>query len=92
MIEIIRGAEVEPGIFQYSVPSLALCGKSRQLLLDACRQIKRAVGEGGNLGGYEAYAEMYVCDDVENKTQYNQIDGLICGGPRTTMMSTMSTL
>lgn len=44
MIEIIRGAETRPGIFEYSVPSLALCGKSRQPLLDACRQIKRALG------------------------------------------------
>lgn len=44
MISIIRGAESSPGIWEYSVPSLALCGQSRQPLLDACRQIKRAVG------------------------------------------------
>ena len=44
MIEIIRGAETSPGIWEYSVPSLALRGKSRQPLLGACRQIKRAHG------------------------------------------------
>ena len=44
MIKIIRGAETSPGIWEYSVPSLALRGKSRQPLLDACRQIKRALG------------------------------------------------
>ena len=42
MIRIKRGREVGPGIFEYSIPSLALCGRSRQPLLDACRQIKRA--------------------------------------------------
>ena len=42
MIRIERGKEVAPGIFEYSIPSLALCGRSRQPLLDACRQIKRA--------------------------------------------------
>jgi hypothetical protein len=31
-------------IFEYSIPSLGLSGKSRQPLLDACRQIKRARG------------------------------------------------
>ncbi len=43
MIQIERGKEVSPGIFEYSIPSLGLCGKSRQPLLDACRQIKRAL-------------------------------------------------
>jgi hypothetical protein len=42
VIRIKRGREVGPGIFEYSIPSLALCGRSRQPLLDACRQIKRA--------------------------------------------------
>ena len=44
MIEIIRGAETSPGIWEYSVPSLALRGKSRQPLLDACRQLKSLYG------------------------------------------------
>jgi hypothetical protein len=44
MIRIERGREVAPGVFEYQVPSLALCGRSRQPLLDACRQIKRALG------------------------------------------------
>jgi hypothetical protein len=43
MIRIELGREVGPGIFEYSIPSLALCGRSRQPLLDACRQIKRAL-------------------------------------------------
>ena len=44
MIRIDRGREVAPGIWEYSIPSLGLSGKSRQPLLDACRQIKRALG------------------------------------------------
>lgn len=44
LIRIERGAEVGPGIWEYSVPSLRLCGKSRQPLLDACREIKRTLG------------------------------------------------
>jgi hypothetical protein len=43
VIRVERGREVAPGIWEYSIPSLALCGRSRQPLLDACRQIKRAV-------------------------------------------------
>jgi hypothetical protein len=44
MIRIERGAETSPGIWDYCVPSLRLCGRSRQPLLDACRQIKRVGG------------------------------------------------
>ena len=44
MIRIERGTEVSPGIWEYTVPSLHLCGKSRQPLLDACRQIKSMGG------------------------------------------------
>jgi hypothetical protein len=51
MIKIFRGAEVSPGIWEYSVPSLRLCGKSRQPLLDACRQIKRALGSTAQRAG-----------------------------------------
>jgi len=50
MIQIIRGPETSPGIFEYS-PSLALCGRSRQPLLDACRQIKRAGGDTAQRAG-----------------------------------------
>ena len=46
-IRIERGPEVAPGIWEYSVPALALCGKSRQPLLDACRHIKLALGPTG---------------------------------------------
>lgn len=40
MIRIERGDEVSPGVWSYCIPSLGLCGKSRQPLLDACRHIK----------------------------------------------------
>jgi hypothetical protein len=45
MIRIVRGSEVSPGLWEYTVPSLSLSGRSRQPLLDACRQIKRAGGD-----------------------------------------------
>src|SRR5260370_153997 len=51
MIRIERGAETSPGIWAYSIPSLGLCGKSRQPLLDACRQIKLALGATGQCAG-----------------------------------------
>lgn len=41
MIRVERGAEVSPGTFAYTIPSHRLCGKSRQPLLDACRELKR---------------------------------------------------
>ena len=44
MIQIIRGAETSPGVWAYAIPSLGLCGKSRQPLLDGCRQIKSILG------------------------------------------------
>jgi hypothetical protein len=44
VIRIDLGRESAPGIFEYSIPSLGLNGKSRQPLLDACRLIKRALG------------------------------------------------
>jgi hypothetical protein len=50
MIRINRGNEVAPGIFEYGIPSLSLSGKSRQPLLDACRQIKRALGPTKSAG------------------------------------------
>jgi hypothetical protein len=43
MIRIERGNEVAPGVFEFSIPSLRLFGKSRQPLLDGCRLIERAV-------------------------------------------------
>jgi len=44
-IRIDLGREASPGIFEYTVPSLLLCGRSRQPLLDACRQIKSMGGD-----------------------------------------------
>ena len=51
MTRIERGAEVSPGIWEYSIPSLRLGGKSRQPLLDACRDIKRMGGPTGERAG-----------------------------------------
>lgn len=45
MIRIERGAEVSPGVFEYHCLAWPLvCGKSRQPLLDACRQFKTLYG------------------------------------------------
>jgi hypothetical protein len=45
MIRIERGADVGSGIWQYSVCGYPLLsGKSRQPLLDACRQLKSMGG------------------------------------------------
>jgi hypothetical protein len=44
LIGIERGAEVGPGVWEYTVPFLGLCGKSRQPLLGGCRQIKSILG------------------------------------------------
>ena len=51
MIRVERGAEISPGVFAYTVPSLGLSGRSRQPLLDACRQIKSLLGTTGQLAG-----------------------------------------
>lgn len=45
MIRIDLGAEVAAAIFEYSIPSLGVSGRSRQPLLDGCRAIKRMLGE-----------------------------------------------
>jgi hypothetical protein len=44
MIRIERGREVGPGIYEYRVLGHPIFGKSRQPLLDACRQIKAMGG------------------------------------------------
>ena len=51
MIRVERGDEISPGVFAYTVPSLGLSGRSRQPLLDACRQIKSLLGPTGQLAG-----------------------------------------
>ena|SRR5215208_2733242 len=40
MIRVDRGKEISPGVWQWEVRSYRLSGKSRQPLLDACREIK----------------------------------------------------
>jgi hypothetical protein len=52
VIRIHRGNEIKPGIWEYSIPSLGLSGKSRQPLLDSCRQIERALGLTKSVGAH----------------------------------------
>jgi hypothetical protein len=48
MIRVELGEEIERrGVWAYTVPSLALEGRSHQPLLAACRQIKRILGACG---------------------------------------------
>jgi hypothetical protein len=55
MIRIERGAEVGPGIWEYHAADTArwplVSGKSRQPLLDACRQLKLIHGLTAQLVG-----------------------------------------
>ena len=54
MTDIIRidlGAEVSPGIWEYTAPSLRVGGRSRQPLLDACRQLKSLCAPTAQLAG-----------------------------------------
>ncbi len=47
MIRIERGREIGPGIYEYHVWGRPISGKSRQPLLDACRQLKAIGGFTG---------------------------------------------
>jgi hypothetical protein len=51
MIRVDRGKEASPGVWQWEVSSLGLSGKSRQPLLDACREIKALGGDPAQLAG-----------------------------------------
>ena len=51
MIRIDLGNEIKPGIFEYRIPSLRVEDRSRQPLLDGCRQIQRMLGDTGQLAG-----------------------------------------
>jgi hypothetical protein len=44
-IRVDLGREVKPGIFEYSIAQYGIRARSRQPLLDACRQIKRMGGD-----------------------------------------------
>ena len=39
------------GVFHYRVSGMPVEGRSRQPLLDACREIKRILGDTGQLAG-----------------------------------------
>jgi hypothetical protein len=51
VIRIERHEEVRPGIWRYTVPGFGIEGRSRQPLLDACRQIKSLLGPTSQLAG-----------------------------------------
>lgn len=51
MIRIELGKEVSQGIWEYTVPFLGIAGRSRQPLLDACRQIKSILGATAERAG-----------------------------------------
>jgi hypothetical protein len=67
MIRVERGAEISPGVFAYTVPSLGLSGQSRQPRLDACRQIKALLGPTGQLAGLfrEGSSDWDICRRVD---------------------------
>lgn len=72
MIRVERGREVAPGIWEYSIPSHGLGGKSRQPLLDACRQIKRTLGPTKSAG---ERAGVYRPDHTEPDISCLVLDG-----------------
>jgi hypothetical protein len=45
MIRVDRGQEIKPGIWEYTVPGMAIAGHSSQPLLDACRAIQAILGD-----------------------------------------------
>ena len=51
MIRIERGGEIGPGIYEYRVWGHPIFGKSRQPLLDACRQLKAMGGPTNTTAG-----------------------------------------
>lgn len=51
MIRVELGDEVSAGVFAFRVASHGLCGKSRQPLLDACRELERMGADTQSLAG-----------------------------------------
>ena len=51
MIRVERHEEVRPGIWRYTVPGFGIEGRSRQPLLDACRQIRAILGDTSQRAG-----------------------------------------
>jgi hypothetical protein len=51
MIRVERHEEVRPGFWRYTVPGFGIEGRSRQPLLDACRQIRAILGETSQRAG-----------------------------------------
>jgi hypothetical protein len=52
MIRVERGGEISPGVFAYTVPSLALSGRSRQPLLMPAGKLSRSLARPDSLQGY----------------------------------------
>src|SRR5262245_50293181 len=51
IIRVELGDEVAPGVWRYTVCAFALEGRSRQPLLDACRQLKSMGAETASRAG-----------------------------------------
>jgi hypothetical protein len=51
VIRIERHEEVRPGVWRYTVPRFGLQGRSRQVLPDACRQIRAILGDASESAG-----------------------------------------
>ena len=51
MIRVERHEEVRPGNWRYTVPGFGIEGRSRQPLLDACRQIRAILGDTSQRAG-----------------------------------------
>ena len=51
VIRIERHEEVRPGVWRYTVPGIGIEGRSRQPLLDACRQIRAILGDTSQRAG-----------------------------------------
>ena len=51
MIRVELGIEAKPGLWAYKVEGMPVEGRSRQPLLDACRQIKSLGGDTAALAG-----------------------------------------
>lgn len=51
MIRVELGQEVKAGMWLYEIRSHRLCGRSRQPLLDACRELKSLLGDTEHIVG-----------------------------------------
>lgn len=86
MIRIDKGAEVSPGVWEFRSAVYPVCGKSRQPLLDACRQLKLILGDTSQRAGLfrtghdepdiscsvEVGAGLTVAEDAKNSPRFRK--------------------